>query len=112
MRLPADIARDNDLFRNTLFTSPRHKITWTSGVDTLRQCYPERFQELLTQLRAFSAFTKDNDPWGEHDFGKVTVEGDDYLWKIDYYDLNYEYGADPKTQPYAMLLTLMRSDEY
>ena len=35
----------------------------------------------------FDAFTPDNDPYGEHDFGLVRVQGHVVLFKIDYYDL-------------------------
>ena len=61
---------------------------------------------------AFDAFTKDNDPWHEHDFGKFSVGGEEYMFKIDYYDENLQYGADPLTQPFRRVLTILRADEY
>lgn len=43
--------------------------------------------------------TDGNDPYGEHDFGTVTVDGEDIMWKIDYYDLNGEnHSPDPTNE--------------
>jgi hypothetical protein len=42
-------------------------------------------KELMSVLAAFDAFTPDNDPYGEHDFGKVSYAGAELFWKIDYY---------------------------
>lgn len=51
---------------------------------------------LLQKVREFDAFTDGNDPWGEHDFGEIVIDGERYFWKIDAYDLNLEYGSpDP-----------------
>ena len=53
-------------------------------------------EQVVKAVRAFDTFTPANDPWGEHDFGKVEVEGATYFWKIDAYDINLEYGSsDP-----------------
>ena len=32
----------------------------------------------------FDAFTPDNDPYGEHDFGSIDLDGEKLFWKIDY----------------------------
>ena len=37
-------------------------------------------------VQAFSDFSEENDPWGEHDFGAVEIDGEKLFWKIDYYD--------------------------
>ena len=39
---------------------------------------------LYLSIQAYDAFTEDNDPHGEHDFGAVNFDGELYLWKIDY----------------------------
>ena len=49
----------------------------------------------------FDAFTPDNDPYGEHDFGLVRVNSHVVLFKIDAYDLETGTGTRPirRTQP-------------
>src|SRR5208337_4956054 len=44
-------------------------------------------------VKAFNAFTDDNDPWQEHDCATLDVDGEMVIFKIDYYDLNMEYGS-------------------
>ena len=46
-------------------------------------------------VRGFDAFTGDNDPWQEHDCATLDVDGETVIFKIDYYDLNMEYGSSP-----------------
>ena len=62
----------------------------------------------------YSAFTRDNDPYGEHDFGHFELVGRSFYWKIDYYDPKCEFGsedpADPKKT--TRVLTLMLAAEY
>ncbi len=53
----------------------------------------------LAEVAAFNAFTEENDPHGEHDFGEVTVHGERLFWKIDYYDRNLEYGSEARAIP-------------
>lgn len=68
----------------------------------------------ITRVMSYSAFTADNDPHGEHDFGSFKVDGERYFWKIDYYDPSLEYGsedpADPKKT--TRVLTLMLARDY
>jgi hypothetical protein len=45
--------------------------------------WPARFAGAVAR---FDAFTPDNDPHGEHDFGLLTVEGRACLFKIEYLD--------------------------
>ena len=67
--------------------------------------------EVLRAVQAFNTFTPDNDPHGEHDFGRVEVA--DYLvfWKIDLYeDPNVK---DGNGEPAVMrVLTIMLAEEY
>src|SRR3954453_634089 len=57
----------------------------------------------------FDAFTPDNDPYGEHDFGLVRVQGHVVLFKIDYYDLDRcghsPDPADPNVTCRVMVIT-------
>lgn len=68
---------------------------------------------LLLELEQFNDFTRNNDPWGEHDFGSVSVDGVAYFWKIDAYDLNLEFGSpDPADDAMTQrVLTLMTADD-
>ena len=46
-----------------------------------------------------SKITTANDPYGEHDFGSFDYKGQKIFWKIDYYDLNYEYMSENPADP-------------
>ncbi len=37
-------------------------------------------------VRAFDAFTDDNDPWQEHDCATLDVDGEPVMFKIDLYE--------------------------
>jgi hypothetical protein len=62
----------------------------------------------------FEAFTPDNDPYGEHDFGLVRVQGHVVLFKIDAYDLDRcGHSPDPADSSVTCrVMTLMLADEY
>lgn len=102
------ISRLNDRLRKTLLGG---RMMLTPGVqsldDTLRA-------SLLVEVQNFDAFTSANDPYAEHDFGRVVVEGEGYFFKIDYYDLDLQHGSpDPADESVtARIMTIMREDEY
>jgi hypothetical protein len=102
------IAELNDRFRNTYWGG---KVMTTSGVNELSEAVRER---LFMEVMNFDKFTEDNDPHGEHDFGKITIDNINFFWKIDYYDLTMTYGsenpADPKVT--TRVLTIMLASEY
>lgn len=108
------VAQHNDAFRMSFISTSRHRIAMTSTVSESKDK-----EEIIKQVRAFGLpgfpqykFNKGNDPYGQHDFGKIVVEGQSYFWKIDYYDENWEYGVDPQEETPYRLLTIMRADEY
>lgn len=69
---------------------------------------------VIEAVQRFDAFTEDNDPYGEHDFGSLTVEGRKVFWKIDYYDGAMERGSDDPSNPdiTTRVLTLMLAHEW
>lgn len=68
----------------------------------------------LQAIREFDDFSEDNDPYGEHDFGAVTVGGTRIFWKIDYYDQSLTSAAvDPASETGCVrVLTVMLAEEY
>ena len=98
----------NDTFRRAFVGGA---VMITAGVEAL-PC--ERRRILLQKVRAFSAFTEDNDPHGEHDFGSIDEGGVRCFFKIDYYDRATEFGSPDPADPAVTtrVLTIMRADEY
>jgi hypothetical protein len=98
----------NDAFRNTYSGG---KVMMTPGVNDLPDCVKA---DALVKVAKFSEFTKDNDPYGEHDFGYFELVGRTFYWKIDYYDERCEYGSeDPADlKRTTRVLTLMLASEY
>ena len=68
----------------------------------------------LEAVRTFDAFTEDNDPWGEHDFGAIEIDSEKVFFKIDYLDLSLEGGSEnPGNENRThRVLTIMLSSEY
>lgn len=70
--------------------------------------------DAFAKVQSFSAFTPENDPYGEHDFGVVEVQGERVFWKIDYYDRACEYASPDPADPEqtCRVLTILLADEY
>ena len=98
----------NDRFRRRLLGG---MVMMTQGVSNLDSV---RIATLINQVRRFDAFTPDNDPHGEHDFGAFYEGGDRFFWKIDYYDKQMEFGSPDTADPdvTTRVLTLMLAEEY
>jgi hypothetical protein len=110
------IRRINDDLRRYFASAPDRvpgpfQILITPGAGALA---PEAFAELIGKVEAFDAFTADNDPHDEHDFGAVEVAGSRFFWKIDYYDLALRHHSPDASNPALTrrVLTIMRADEY
>ncbi|MFB2553794.1 DUF3768 domain-containing protein [Ensifer soli] len=90
---------------------PLGELFLTSSVMGLP--HQDRFR-ILRKVMDFDAFTADNDPHGEHDFGAIAHDGVNYFWKIDYYDLRKRnHSPDPTNRDVTCrVLTVMRADEY
>lgn len=109
MTVRLTIAGLNDLLRTTFLTG---RVMLTEGVRALPEATR---QDVLTRVRTFTAFTPDNDPYGERDFGAVDVEGAGRVfWKIDYYDPSLTMGSDDPADPRktVRVLTIMLAEEY
>lgn len=102
------IATLNDALRTNINGG---KLVLTTGIQALPE---EVLVGILHAVRTFNAFTPDNDPYGEHDFGALTVQGYRIIWKIDYYDLSMEcHSADPADpQVTQRVLTIMLAEDY
>lgn len=101
------IKERNDRLRKTLTPDGKNRIVLTASVNA-----SDNREAILDAVRMFDGFNSGNDPHGEHDMGSVGVGGRKYYFKFDYYDLNFEYGADPYTEDYNLVLTIMDSSEY
>ena len=98
----ASIAVQNDRFRQSGFG-----VILTQGIQAIRN-----LESLLGKIRMYNDFGEDNDPYGEHDFGSLRWEDDKVFWKIDYYDQNMEYGAEPLNPECKRAMTVMLAEEY
>ena len=82
------IARLNDQLRKT---GTGGTIAITSGVQSLTGF---RAATLCAALADYDEFDRDNDPYGERDFGDITLFGANLLFKIDYYDKDLQFASD------------------
>ena len=103
-----DIKTLNDNFRKTFIGG---RVILTSGIRAKTQ---DEIAEILEKVRSFDNFTTANDPYGEHDFGSFDYKGQKIFWKIDYYDLNYEYMSENPADPTItnQVLTIMLASDY
>jgi hypothetical protein len=98
----------NDAFRTT-FEGGRMLIT--AGVAALP---PILACVVLDRVRTFNEVTHDNDPHGEHDFGRFNLAGHTFLWKIDSYDKSMTYASGDPADPArtTRVLTVMLAKDY
>ncbi len=102
------IAVLNDAFR----------VTFLGGTVCVTAAVHERgaqfVKDALRAVRDFDGFDEGNDPYGEHDFGSLTVDGQRLTWKIDYFDPSMLHHApDPADRNTTRrLLTVMFPEEY
>jgi len=96
----------NDQARQTFMEC---RVVITQGVQGLKDV-----PDLLDQVRRYDAFTPDNDPYGEHDFGSFSYAGETVFWKWDYYDVDLTmHSPDPSDATVTTrVLTIMLADEY
>jgi enolase len=87
------------------------RIFVTAGIAALS---PDEQVEIMRRVHSFTAFTPDNDPYGEHDFGSFDYDGKTIFWKIDLYDRDLESGSpDPADEAVTTrVLTVLLVEEY
>lgn len=116
------IARLNDLARRAMGIAC--VVVATEGIRALPEAHQSRLRELV---ETFDAFTPDNDPYGERDFGAI-YQGLDGIWsalrpadvamtvfwKIDAYDRALRFGSEDPADPAITrrVLTIMLASDY
>lgn len=94
-------AETNDRLRKKIpIILPPDLLVITSGIAVLGG---DTVAEILQKVKDFDEFNKDNDPWGEHDFGLFSHNDKKIYWKIDDYA-----GQDG----YNLVLTVLLAEEY
>jgi Protein of unknown function (DUF3768) len=108
-KMTTRIAELNDLFRTAKGVGGQ--VWKTRGISAL----PPRVQcDIWQKVEKFDAFTEDNDPYGEHDFGSFEHDSEKIFWKIDCYAPDMEHGSEDPVDPKqtVRVLTIMLADEY
>src|SRR3712207_2836992 len=75
-----DVSRIRDLNDQLRRSLTGGVLVMTRGIIDLGA---KRQMAILNAIAAFDGFDPDNDPYGEHDFGALTVEGERILFKVD-----------------------------
>lgn len=116
------IARLNDLARRAMGIAS--VVVATEGIRALPETDQSRLRELV---ETFDAFTRDNDPYGERDFGAIWQGLDGVwsasrpvdvamtvFWKIDAYDRELRFGSEDPSDPAVTrrVLTIMLASEF
>jgi Protein of unknown function (DUF3768) len=106
----ARIAALNDEFRKG---HGGGRYVTTSGVKAESSDFIYRASKAVQN---FDAFTEENDPYGEHDFASVTVDGIHLFWKIEYFQKGSDYTEGAEAPENAAttdrVLTIMLAEEY
>ena len=99
----------NDAFRTTMTGG---KVLLTAGVNAL----PSDVKAMvIRRVATFSEFNEDNDPHGEHDFGKLHARWTQVLFQDRL--LRFEHGvrigrSEPTRRKQPACLTIMLAEEY
>ena len=102
------IAFLNDAVRRTF---SRGKIVMTAALAVLPE---ETLAHVLHRVQTFDEFSKDNDPYGEHDFGSFELGGENFFFKLDYYNKDMTAGSENPADPEqtTRLLTIGFMSDY
>lgn len=102
------IARLNDAFRKS---GKGGTTTVTIGVSNLGR---DTLIAICDTIKYFDDFDHNNDPYNEHDFGSVHIDGYHCFWKISYYGKEMHEGSpDPSDETVTTrVMTIMLASEY
>lgn len=111
------IAAQNDAFRRSILgntpvvDAPQGQFVMTRGVTALGL---DAQLELTRGVAAFGGFDADSDPQGWHEMGVIDFNGTKVWFKIDLYDVDYQYGSPEPSDPKQTrrVLTLLLPSEY
>lgn len=86
-------------------------LAMTAGVIALGK---HALPSIVAAVREFNAFSPDNDPYGEHDFGAIEWEGARVFFKLDYYDRDMRFGSPDPADPAVTtrVLTILLASEW
>jgi hypothetical protein len=103
------LAELNDLCRTAMGIAGR--LVQTAGICALSQ---EDQSAIRKKVETFDAFTPDNDPHKERDFGAFEHNGERVFWKIDYYNTTLSMGSEDPSDPKqtVRVLTIMLAEDY
>jgi Protein of unknown function (DUF3768) len=70
--------------------------------------------KVLSTVRTFQDFDGGNDPYHEHDFAALTVDGQAFMFKFDYYAPDMRHGSDDPSdvEKTRRVLTIMLASDY
>ena len=88
------------------------QVVMTQSVASLN---PSDQIDVFDTLVDFDDFSEYNDPYKEHDCASFKVEnGETYIYKIDYFDLNLEMHSEDNTNPQvtSRVMTVMTVSDY
>lgn len=69
---------------------------------------------LLSKVAEIKPWDAGNDPYHEHDFGCIEVDGERLFWRIDYYDADLQFHSPDPSDPSVTrrVLTITRAEDY
>lgn len=104
----ADVALLNDVLRKFALGGD---VTVSDGIKALGA---EFALSVMEAVRGYTGFTPDNDPYGDHESGVLTVMGRRAMFKIACYDLRYQNASPDPGDPRVTnrVLIMMLADEH
>ncbi len=84
----------------------------TSGVASVDA---DTIAQILEAVRTYDRFGEKIDPYSKHDMVRFSVCGEEYYWKIDYYNRDLALHSPDPADPEVTVQkgpTIMRVEEY